>query len=116
MAIDITTGNFQSGKRWVSFKEADAAAGEQQLVSRDNTTGSNIQLFWVQLSCVTGGLAIMDGSGGLAICRVKDNTDAGVGWGFWDFRDDPLMLRSDATSLCISCVGTINGFVKYGFG
>ena len=117
MAIDITSGVYESGKQWLSFAEAGAAAGEQQLLSLDNTTSQRFEIYQIQLGCVTGNVAVMDGSGALPIVRCQGYGDVTIGGNsqIWDWRDDPLMMRDDVTSLCITAVGTFNGFVKFGF-
>lgn len=121
MAIDITTDQFLSGKQFISFGEVGAAAGEQQLQSKDNTTTrQRFHLYHVALNCVTGNVNIFDGSGSavpiLGLRTVGDVT-IGVNAQVWDFRDDPLVLNNDdGTSLCISAAGTFRGTVKYGWG
>lgn len=120
MAIDITSGVFTSGKRYVSFGEAGAAAGDaQQLVSKDYTNGGqHFQLYGIWLSCGTGGnVAIYDGSSKVEpIVRLRGDPSVGSKVQTWDWRDDPLDCTADGTSLCICAAGTFDGFVKYGWG
>ena len=121
MAIDITTGVFASGKKYVSFHDTDAAAGTERLFNKDNTTTKqHAQIYGIWLSCATlGNVAVYDGSekaAPLVRLSVLDGT-IGVLSHAWDFRDDPVdMTNEDGTCICISCAGTYDGLIKYGWG
>lgn len=120
MAIDITTGKFhQSSFRYVSFREVGAAAGEQQLVSKDYTLGQNFMIEKVVLGCQTGKVNIFDGSGSavpiFGINGGAQDITMGQNNQIWDFKGDPIELTRDSTSLCISAAGTFHGFIKYGW-
>ncbi len=120
MAIDITTGKFHnSAFKYISFREVGAAAGEQQLVSKDNTISQSFLLEKVVLGCQTGNVNIFDGSssavpifglngGGQDITMGQNQQE-------WDFKGDPIELTRDSTSLCISGTGTFHGFIKWGW-
>jgi len=117
MAIDITTGTFVSGKRWVIFEEADSAADTQLLVGKDITNGTQLfHIEYVVLNCATGGnVGVLDGSGAVApFFRLSGDVSVGSNSQTWDFREDPMICAdSDSTCLCITATGTFNGFVKY---
>ncbi len=122
MAIDITTGMFQSGKKYVSFSEVGAGAGTQLLVSKDNTTTKQHgQIYGIWLGCATGGdIAVFDGSDkGVPLVRLSAGGDVTIGTlaQYWDWKDDPVDLTNeDGTCICISSTGTFQGFIKYGWG
>lgn len=119
MAIDITTGVFDSGKKWVSFSETGAAAGYDDIAVKDNTdTVQKVYLYLVKLQCGTGAnIALYDGTeAGSPIMRLYGDPSVGSHGETWDFKDDPVILGVDSTSLCISAIGTYSGFVKYGWG
>lgn len=123
MALDdLTTGNFVSGKKYVSFGGVGMAAGTEQLVSKDNTTAKQHALLWfLAFNCATGGnVAFFDGSEKSdPFFRLHAGGDVTIGnvAQALDFRDDPVDLdNEDGTCLCISCTGTFNGFIKYGWG
>lgn len=120
MAIDFTTGEFESGKGWVAFEEVDAAAGTQQLVSKDTTLG--LQFFHIEkviLCCGTGGnVGILDGSGAaMTPFRLYGDVSVGSRSQGWDFAGDAMLLEdSDSTCLCITATGKFYGFIKYSLG
>lgn len=122
MAIDITTGVFQSGKKYVSFHDTGAAAGTEQLASKDNTTTrQHCQIYGIWLSCATAGnVALYDGSGkGSPFVRLFAGGDVTMGTisQAWDFGNDPAdFTNEDGTCICISCTGTYDGLIKFGWG
>lgn len=122
MAIDITTGVHESGKKYVTFSETGAGAGTNLLVSKDNTTTKqHAKIFAVWLACATGGdVALYDGSEkGSPLVRLYAGGDVTIGTlsQSWDFRDDPVdMTNEDGTCLCVSVTGTYSGYIKYGWG
>ena len=122
MAIDITTGCFHgSSWNWLAFKEANAVAGVQAILSKitDGTrSAQKVIIEKVILSCMSGHIHLYDGSGRAVPSFVlnADNTLAALTQS-WDFQGNPIELtNTDGTGLCISAVGTISGFVKYGWG
>ncbi len=121
MAIDITTGLMGNGHKYISFREVGAAAGEQQIISKDNTTTKqHFQLFRAVLACVTGKIALFDGSSkavpNISIPSVGDVTIGNVSQA-WDFGGSYMdFTNEDGTSVCISAAGTISGFLEYGWG
>ena len=123
MALDdFTTGHFHSGKKYVGFGGVGMAAGTEQLVSKDNTTTKQHALLWfIALNCATSGnVALFDGSDKSdPLFRLFAGGDVTIGTlaQTLDFRDDPIDLTNeDSTGFCISCTGTFNGFIKYGWG
>lgn len=120
MAIDITTGKFhESAMKYVSFKEIGASLAVQQLITKDVTLGQGFIIEEVVLSCVTGHVYIFDGS--LAAVPIfsldggGQDITVGVGQQVWNFKGDPVEFTRDSTTMCISAVGTFNGFIKYGW-
>jgi len=121
MAIDITVRHTQNRRFYTAFRELAAAAGEQQLQSKDNTVGHHhFQIFSAHLACGSGGrLNVFDGSAGAVPVLGISNGDTSMSAAVlsWDFRRDPLDLTNeDGTSLCISAIGRIQGFIEWGWG
>lgn len=118
MAIDITTGVFNSSWKYLAFHEAGAAAGVQQLISKDSTNGA--QKFIVEqaiLSCVSGHIYVFDGSdNGVPIFTINADTSQTSNSTKWDFGNDPMEFTRDGTDICISAAGSIHGFIKWGWG
>jgi hypothetical protein len=121
MAIDITTGKFLSGKKYIAFRELAAAAGEQQLLTKDDTLGKqHFQVYSAWLACGSGAMVnVFDGSSSavpLLSLKAGDTSIGGLSQS-WDFEKDPLdCTREDGTSICISAVGAISGLIKWGWG
>ena len=121
MALDITTRSLQGGRKHTAFRELAAAAGEQQLVSKDNTLGhQHFLIFAAQLACGSGGrINVFDGSAGAVPLLGLSNGDTSISATAltWDFRGNPLDCTNiDGTSLCVSAVGRVQGFIQWGWG
>ena len=110
---------FTTGSIGISF---DSTGGtDERIYGKDSTSATDItrakfHLEYLQLSCSSGPIALLDGSeDGTTIAPLACGTDS-ANSGTWDFRDDPLvcLAAENTQSLCISSpdAGHMGGFIK----
>lgn len=112
---------FDSGKYGINF---DCTGDTQDVIfCKDPTadvTKAVLYLDYLRLGCGTTSAAILDGSDGTAIVRLRaDSSVTAGGLADWDFGNDPMRcLTAESTQgICLSSGdGDVWGFIKVHWG